>query len=206
MYDIHQLPHPLIDSLSNHGIQPEQVTDLILTHLHFDHTGGTTSYNEHRKIFPTLPNATVHVQKSNWDLANQPSEKDRASYLPENYQCVHDAGLLRLVSGEQEILPGITLLLSNGHTIGQQLVKIGEGKDAILYCGDLVPTRFHLPIPWVMGYDLYPMQTIAEKKVLLPIAAQEEWTLVFEHDPQFAGCKIGWTEQSPVVIHTIESL
>lgn len=199
MFGIEQPAHPLVAALALKGVTPEEVTDIIITHCHFDHIGGATFYDSDHKLHPTLPNAKVHIQKSNWEHANHPNEKDRASYLPENFQPLWDTGLVNLVEGEVEILPGITSLLSNGHTIGQQLVRIGEGKDTVLYCGDLIPTSAHLPIPWVMGYDLFPMTTIEEKKKLLPIVAKEGWRLYFEHDPIRSSCTIDWTERGPKI-------
>ncbi|MDK9699726.1 MAG: MBL fold metallo-hydrolase [bacterium] len=199
LYHIEQTMHPLVTALAAKNIRPEEVTDIITTHLHFDHVGGATMYDANRKLIPTLPNATLHVQRTNWEHAIDPNEKDRASYLPENFLPIKEAGLLHLVDGETEILPGIFVTVSNGHTIGQQTVRVGEGNDAVWYCGDLIPTSAHLPIPWVMGYDLFPMQTIDEKKVLLPIAAKEGWRLFFEHDPHTSSCTIAWTDKGPQI-------
>ncbi len=199
LYGIEQSAHPLVTALASNGIAPEEVTDLIVTHLHFDHVGGATTYDTNRKLVPTLPNAKVHVQKANWEHANDPNEKDKASYLSENFVPLYETGVLNLVEGEREILPGITVIPSNGHTIGQQIIRIGDGKGAVVYCGDLVPTSAHLPIPWVMGYDLFPMTTIEEKKSILPVAAKEGWRLFFEHDPVRSSCTIGWTDRGPVI-------
>lgn len=202
MFDIHQSKSPLEMALKERGVALEDVTDLIITHMHFDHIGGATRYDSNRKLIPTLPNAKVYVQKTNWEHANQPNEKDKASYLSENFLPLEEFGLVDLIDGEKTILPGIHLIPTNGHTIGQQMVKIGEGKHSLLYCGDVVPTSAHLPIPWVMGYDLYPMTTIEEKKEYLPKAAKENWILFFEHDPLIDSCTIQWTEKGPMIAET----
>ncbi|MCX7836214.1 MAG: MBL fold metallo-hydrolase [bacterium] len=199
MYSIQPLYSPLENALLAKGIQPSQVTDVIVTHLHFDHVGGATKYDTNHKLMPTLPNAKVYVQKSNWKHAETPNEKDRASYLQENYLPLYDAGLVVFVEGNQEILPGIQVIETNGHTIGQQLVKIGEGKHSVLYCADMIPTSAHLPLAWVMGYDLYPLTTIEEKKKWLPKAAKEEWILFFEHDPFLHSCTIEWNDKGPLI-------
>lgn len=202
MYAIQPSNSPLENALLQKGIHPESVTDVIITHLHFDHVGGATKYDGNRQLIPTLPNAKFYIQKSNWDHALNPNEKDRASYLPENFLPLYDAGLVEFVEGEREIIPGIRVFAINGHTIGQQIVKIGEGKHSVLYCGDMVPTSAHLPTAWVMGYDLYPMTTIEEKKYWLPKAASEEWILFFEHDPHIDSCFISWTDKGAVVTET----
>ncbi len=202
LYGIEQPVQPLEDALAACNLTPADITDLIVTHLHFDHAGGATKYDLDRNVVPTLPNARVHIQKSNWDHAQHPNEKDRASYLPDNFIPLMEAGLVEMWEGECEILPGVTVIPSNGHTIGQQLVLVGRGYDAVLYCGDLIPTRAHLPIPWVMGYDLYPLTTIEEKKTLLRRASEEQWTLFFEHDPKITSCKIDWTDTGAQVTAT----
>ncbi|MFQ6674233.1 MAG: MBL fold metallo-hydrolase, partial [Fidelibacterota bacterium] len=169
-------------SLRKFGYAAEDVTDVFCTHLHFDHAGGNTRIDEAGRVVPTFPNATYWVQKSNWELANAPSEKDRASYLSENWAVLAENGMIQLVEGEEEFIPGLEVIVTNGHTAGQQLPKISHGNHTILFAGDLFPTVAHLRIPWVMAYDNFPVQTLAEKKALLPRMVRENWILFLEHD------------------------
>lgn len=169
-------------SLDEHGIAVDDVTDVILTHLHFDHAGGAT-YLEDGIAQPTFANATYYVQKDHLTLAQNPSEKDKGSFRAENFEPLLEAGRLKVISGEQELLPGVSLIISNGHTTGQQLVKVSDGASTLVYCADLIPTSSHLPIPYVMSYDIFPVTTISEKKKLLHDASEGDWMLFFEHDP-----------------------
>lgn len=167
-------------SFEQNGIDPEKVTDVILTHLHFDHTGGST-YNKDGKWLPTFPNATYHVQKKHFEWALNPSERDKASFIHDRFMPLMNEGILKLWddSGFNE---HVELIVVNGHTFNQQLVKITDSSNTLLYCGDLIPTSSHIPIPYVMGYDLQPIVTVNEKKELLPRAVEENWLLYFEHD------------------------
>lgn len=173
----------LLRSLNNHGLSPEDITDVILTHLHFDHAGGSTTVKE-GKLVPTFPNAKYYVQEKHWDLSQQPTEKDRGSFMRDDFFPLKDHGVLELVDGEFEIFPGIELIVCNGHTTAQQLPKITDGRRTLLFCCDLFPTTSHLPLPYVMAYDVRPLVTIEEKKKVLGRAYEEQWTLFFEHDPQ----------------------
>jgi glyoxylase-like metal-dependent hydrolase (beta-lactamase superfamily II) len=185
--DIYGIDHTrcsLESSLRKYGFEIDDITDVILTHLHFDHAGGGTYFDREDGILkPTFKNATYYIQGKNLKLAMNPNEKDRASYLPENYQPLIEFGQLEVVDGEFEIFDGIEIITSDGHTIGQQLVKISDGETTLLYCGDLIPTSSHIPIPYVMAYDLQPLLTMEEKRKLLDRAVEENWILFFEHDP-----------------------
>lgn len=169
-------------NLAKAGVKPDDITDVILTHLHFDHAGGATKLVD-GKLVPTFPNATYYVQEANYTWAMSPNAREKASYLKENFTPLMEHSVLKFVNGEQEIFPNVHLILSNAHTHAQQLVRVTDGKKSICYCGDLIPTATHIPLPWVMGYDLYPLEIMAEKKRLLEQAADEHWTLFFEHDP-----------------------
>ncbi len=198
MYAIDTESSNLKRSLAVHGLTPDDVTDVILTHLHFDHAGGATEFQD-GKLVPTFKHARYHVQQRNWDWANQPSEKDRASYLKENFIPLVQAGQLNLLQGEGEILPGISAWLSDGHTIGQQLVKVSDGQQSVIYCADIIPTASHLALPYIMGYDLQPLLTMEEKRRLLTQAAAENWVIVFEHDPQMPACTVKQGEKGIVL-------
>lgn len=189
MYGIDQSQSNLLSSLAQAGLRPEDVTDVILTHLHFDHAGGATCLRDGR-LSPTFPQARYWVQRENWDWALNPSEKDRASYLPENFLPLHESGQLHLLEGPGDIFPGIRARLSQGHTTGQQLIEIYSPEETAIYCADIIPTASHIAVPFVMGYDLRPLQTIAEKKDILADAQTGNWILIFEHDPHIAACRI----------------
>ena len=183
--DIYRIDHTrysLATSLARVSIDPGDITDVILSHLHFDHCGGTTYFADNR-LQLTFPSATHHVQKEQWDWANTPSEKDQASFLPENYTLLIESDNLNLISGQSEIFPGIETIPMWGHTPAMQAIKINLPDRVVLFCSDLIPTASHIPLPWVMAYDNHPITTIKEKNELLPLAHKEEWLLFFEHDP-----------------------
>ncbi|WP_374029078.1 MBL fold metallo-hydrolase [Bdellovibrio bacteriovorus] len=182
MYNIEDSGPSLLKSLAAHGLKPEDIHHVILTHLHFDHAGGATT-EKNGKLVPTFPNAQYWIQKGNLETASHPNLRERASYYPANFQPLLDAGVLNVIEGEKEILPGISVLISNGHTQAQQMVKITDGKTTVLYCGDVVPTSTHVKIPWLMGYDLHPLTLMEEKQKFLSQAADQKWYLFFEHDP-----------------------
>ena len=169
-------------SLARLHLTPDDITDVILTHLHFDHAGGATR-REGERVVPAFPHATYYVQHQHWDAALHPTERDRASFQPDDFMPLHDAGVLRLVDGEQEILPGIRVRLVNGHTTALQCPLVSDGRTSLLYCADLVPLASHLHLPWIMAYDLRPLVTLEEKRKTIERAANEQWVLFFEHDP-----------------------
>lgn len=183
MYGLDPQGPSLLKSLAKQGLKPEDVTDVVLTHLHFDHAGGGTRA-ENGMLVPTFPKARYYVQKANLETATNPNLREKASYFPANYEPLKKAGVLNLIEGDQEnILPGISVLVSNGHTQGHQAVKVSNGKTTLFYCGDIVPTSSHVRLAWVMGYDLQPLKLIEEKQRFLGPAADEKWFLYFEHDP-----------------------
>lgn len=173
----------LISSLNKIGFSPNDIDFVINTHLHFDHAGGNTIIKNNKPV-PTFPNAKYIIQKKEWEAAINPNERTKASYLEENFMPIKEAGLLELVEGDVEILGGIKTILTGGHTLGHQCVFIQSDSKKCLYLGDLVPTTAHIKIPYIMGYDLYPLDTLSKKKELLNKAIEENWLLVFEHDPK----------------------
>lgn len=183
MYNISESGPSLLKSLSKFGVKPEDVTDVILTHLHFDHAGGATT-ERNGQLAPTFPKAKYYVQKTNLETAQKPNLRERASYYAANFQPLIDANQLVIIDGSQEqLLPHISVYVSNGHTQGQQMVKVSDEKTSLLYCGDVVPTSSHVRTAWLMGYDLNPLMLMEEKQKILTPAAQENWYLYFEHDP-----------------------
>ncbi|MCR4416200.1 MAG: MBL fold metallo-hydrolase [Ignavibacteria bacterium] len=180
IYAIENLP---IDAaLIKKGINPEEITDVIITHLHFDHTGGSTKI-ENDRIIPTFSNAKYYIQKSHFDWALNPSDKDRASFIKQDFLPLKEFNQIVFTDGDFKLDDEIEILISNGHTPNQQHLKVSDGTTTLFYCGDLIPTSAHIPYPYVMSYDLYPLTTIEEKKRILPQAFEENWILFFEHDP-----------------------
>ncbi len=185
----------VVAALQQVGIAPEAVTDVILTHLHFDHAGGATRYSDAGEVVPTFPNARYYVQKAQYEWALNPSEKDRASFLAENYVPLFEAGQLELLESDGEIFPGISVITVTGHTPGQQMVRVQGGGQTLLFAADLIPLEPHLSIPWIMAYDLYPLETLQEKKRILQQAVAEDWIIIFEHDPEVPAGRIMQTEK-----------
>jgi glyoxylase-like metal-dependent hydrolase (beta-lactamase superfamily II) len=185
----------LENSLKQVGLSYEDITDVILTHLHFDHTGGSTRIDDDENIIPTFPNATYWLQRQQYDWALSPSDRDRASFMPVNYVPLYEKGCLELLEGERELFPGISVIPVHGHTFGQQLIKVADGSEAVLFCADLCPTAAHIPLPYIMGYDLQPLVTLEEKKNILPRVVEEEWTVFFEHDPNIIMAKVEKTDK-----------
>jgi glyoxylase-like metal-dependent hydrolase (beta-lactamase superfamily II) len=181
-------------SLFNLNISPAEITDVILTHLHFDHAGGSTKI-DNGKIIPTFPNAVYYVQKSNFDWANNPTEKDRASFIKENYVPLFDNGMLKFINGNEQFDDEIEILKMDGHTFGQQLIKIYDSSNILFYSGDLFPYTAHVHVPSLPGFDLQPLITLKEKKNILQQSIEEDWELFFEHDPETISSKVQFTEK-----------
>ena len=172
----------LRDQLKTLGLSPSDIHLVINTHLHFDHAGGDTEFDDHGRPVPAFPKARYLVQKEEWEEANHAHERNQASYMEENFAPLEDRKVLDLVSGEYEVEPGLKVARSGGHTRGHQCVRIESEGETGLYLGDLVPTLSHVPLPYIMGYDLYPVDTLECKREFLTRAAAEDWTLLFQHD------------------------
>lgn len=205
MYGIEQTASHLEQSLARAGCSRETITDVVLTHLHFDHAGGTTR-GEGSERHLTFPNATYHLQRRHWKWAHQPSDKDRGSFRPEDFEPLERSGRLHLIEGATELYPGLHLFISEGHTVGLQLVRLQSDEQTLLYCGDLVPTTAHLKPAWVASYDLYPLTVIEEKKMLLAQAVEDKSILFFEHDPHIAACTVKDGPGGQVVVDQVMSL
>ena len=153
------------------------------THLHFDHAGGNTFRDADGRVRLSFANARYFVQEGEWQWAHRVNERTQASYLPQNYEPVLEAGRLNLLEGEVEVVPGISVLHTPGHCPHHQSVVVRSGDETACFLGDVVPTFAHLPLPWIMGYDVEPLVTLESKRALLPRAAEEGWLLVSTHDP-----------------------
>ena len=172
----------LVDALRDLGVERGDVTDVVLTHLHFDHAGGAVQPTGEL----TFPRAAHWVQRRSWEHAQRPSTRDRGSFRADLIAALRPS----LLDGAHELMPGFDLLVSEGHTPGLQLARIHGGGATLYYCADLVPTAAHLKLAWGMAYDLQPLVVIEEKKALLDRALREDATLVFEHDPRLAACTL----------------
>lgn len=180
----------LVGSLAERGIEPNDVTHVVLTHLHFDHAGGATRPGPAGRPVPTFPNARHLVQGLEWHDATNPNRRTRGSYREDDFRPLEAAGLVDLVDGDAEPLPGVRLLRTGGHTRGHQVVLVESDEHVDAYWADLVPTTTHLNVPYIMGYDLFPLETMERKEELLTRAADEHWTCWFEHDPAVAAGRV----------------
>ena len=172
----------LEDSLAGLGYTPQDVRWVINTHLHFDHAGGNTYRDRRGQVAVSFPRARYVVQRGELDFAHHTNERTAASYLPPNFEPVH----FTLVAGEAEPLPGIHCVPTPGHVPYHQSVLVESGGERLCFLADLVPTSAHLPLPWIMGYDLEPLVTLESKRRLYARAEAEGWLLFFEHDPEVA--------------------
>lgn len=181
---------PLRDQLQARGLSPSDIHLVINTHLHFDHAGGDTEWLEGR-LRPAFPNARYLIQKDEWQDAQHPHERSQASYMEENFAPLEEHKVLELVRGEYEIEPGLKVIRSGGHTRGHQCVVIESEGQTGIFLGDLIPTRSHVPLPYIMAYDLYPMDTLECKRKFYAEAVEKDWTLIFQHDVGRRHAKLG---------------
>ncbi len=172
------------------GVGSEEITIVINTHLHFDHAGGNTRVDEAGRAVPAFRNARYLVSRAEYEHAEAPSDRDRASYLPENWRPLKEAGQLELKEAEYEVVPGLRMETHAGHNRSMQCARLEQGRDTLFGFADLVPMRAHVPFAWIMGFDLYPVETLEAKKKLLPQAAREGWTCLFYHDPDAALARV----------------
>jgi glyoxylase-like metal-dependent hydrolase (beta-lactamase superfamily II) len=182
----------LEDALAVAGFLPRDVKWVINTHLHFDHAGGNTTLDPEleddprRHVRPSYPNATYVVQKGELEFARKANERTRASYLPHNFEPIASANRWRLLEGDGEVLPGLSVRVTPGHVPWLQTVMVRDRGETAAFVSDLIPLTAHLPLPWIMGYDLEPLRTLESKRALVDEAVREGWKLVFEHDPAVA--------------------
>lgn len=178
------------------GYSPKDITIVVNTHLHFDHAGGNTIYSEqlsvcsYQEVVPQFTNARYFVSRSEFEHANNPHERDRASYLRENWQPVIESRQLELKPDNYEVVEGLTMETVRGHSETMQSVRLNRGSETLFSFADLIPTRHHLPLPWIMGYDLYPVETLENKKRLLKQAVEENWLCFFYHDFDSPLCRL----------------
>jgi glyoxylase-like metal-dependent hydrolase (beta-lactamase superfamily II) len=190
--------------LAQLGFKPEDITDVILTHLHFDHAGGSTKTDENQKLQLAFPNAVHHLQKKHWEWGQNPSDRDKASFFPENYNPIKETGHLKLYEGDSKFDDYINFHIVSGHTPHMQLVTVKDDNTKLLFTADLFPLATHLSPPYIMGYDLFPLTTLDEKKKYLPMLSKENWILFFEHDPFTETCRVEMTEKGVKAVDKIE--
>lgn len=196
-------------SLAKHGFTKDDITDMVLTHLHFDHTGGSIEWNEDKsKLVPTFKNATYWVSKAQWEWATKPNKREKASFLGENILPMEESGQLKVVEEEGELFPRFYIKLFNGHTDGQMIPHIEYKGKTVVFMADLLPSTAHIPMPWVMAYDTRPLLTLQEKEVFYKDALENDYVLFFEHDLYNECCTLQATDRGPKVRETflLESL
>ncbi len=172
------------------GLTPDEITIVINTHLHFDHAGGNTTLNHTGTAVPAFSNARYFVSRAEIQHAESPSERDRASYLPDNWIPLRESGQLEAKDADYEVIPGLRMETHAGHNRSMQCWRLDAGGKTLFGFSDLVPMRAHVPSAWIMGYDLYPVETLEAKKKLLPQAVRENWLCLFYHDPDEPLCRI----------------
>lgn len=171
-------------SLNQHGFTTADVTDMVLTHLHFDHCGGSINYNADRtKLEPAFKNATYYCNAKHWEWAMHPNAREKASFLKENIMPIQESGQLKFIDEHSQLISGLSFIEVNGHTEAMMLPVITQGNKTIAFMADLIPSIGHIPLPYVMGYDMRPLETLKEKEQLLNKACDNNWFLFFEHDP-----------------------
>lgn len=176
------------------GCSTKEISIVVNTHLHFDHAGGNTILNSENLIVPQFPNARYFVSKSEYEHAENPSPRDRASYLPENWRPLVEAGQIELKPDEYEVVEGLTMRQMRGHNATMQTFCLRRGTETLFGFADLIPTVHHLSFPWIMSYDLFPLETLEAKENLLPQAIRDNWLCLFYHDFEKPLCCLAQNE------------
>ncbi|MFN7119459.1 MAG: MBL fold metallo-hydrolase [Saprospiraceae bacterium] len=192
----------LFTSLAEKGIQPEAITDVLLTHLHFDHVGGAVKKDSNNNFVPTFPNATYWSNEVHWNWAMQPNEREKASFLKENFVPLQEAGVVQFIDIQKddvEWLPGIHLRFVYGHTEAMMLPIIQYNNHTFIYCADVIPSSYHIGMPYIMSYDVRPLLTLEEKERILMEAVAGKHRLIFEHDPFTASATVTQDERGRII-------
>ncbi|MCB9366804.1 MAG: MBL fold metallo-hydrolase [Calditrichaeota bacterium] len=200
--DIFSIEFPkgsVTDQLALHGVKPDDVTDVIYTHLHFDHAGGTTVLRDGVAV-PLFPKARHYVQSAQYHHGLTRNPRDRASYIDANYEPVREAGLLEFLDADTELFPGLHLHTTSGHTPALQMIRITDGAKTLFFPSDLVPMAAHVPSPYIMSYDLFPLTTLNDKNRWLERAAIENWVIVLEHDPRIEAMTLSKDDRGRIII------
>jgi len=198
MQKIHGMPAKLLDNLQAAGISPEEVDIVINSHLHFDHCGWNTVIKDGKPV-PTFPHAVYYAQEGEWQHAHE-GQRDSVSYLHDNYDPLVESGQMKLLKGDAEIVPGISVRIYPGHTRAMQAILVQSGGQTACYIGDLIPTTAHLDLNWVMGFDLYPLQTIESRKKYYAESIPGKWLTMFTHDPEIPWGYVGKKEDGKMAL------
>ncbi len=201
MRKIYGMPAKLMDSLAAAGVSPEEIDVVINSHLHFDHCGWNT-VRRGDKIVPTFPNAKYYVQRGEWEHSKE-NQRDGMSYISENYDPLIESGQMALLHGDQEILPGISVRVYPGHTRAMQAIVLTSGGKTACYISDLIPTCAHLDLSWVMGFDLYPVESMESRKRYYAEALPEHWLTMFTHDPEVPWGYVEQDEKGKMALRTV---
>ena len=189
IYDINTDQYNIEKSLGKYGFSSEQITDVICTHMHFDHIGGNTKIKS-GEVVPTFPNAKYWISEENWKLANHPSQKDAGSFVEHDWKVLAENQMIEIIDGREPFIEGIETFVTHGHTPGLLHPIVSDGSNKLFYGADIFPMVAHIPIPWVMAYDVQPVLTMEEKQKLLQKMEREDWILFFEHDPHIQACTV----------------
>ena len=189
IYDINTDQYNIEKSLGKYGFSSEQITDVICTHMHFDHIGGNTKIKS-GEVVPTFPNAKYWISEENWKLANHPSQKDAGSFIEHDWKVLAENQMIEIIDGREPFIEGIETIVTHGHTPGLLHPIVSDGSNKLFYGADIFPMVAHIPIPWVMAYDVQPVVTMEEKQKLLQKMEREDWILFFEHDPHIQACTV----------------
>ena len=189
IYDINTDQYNIEKSLGKYGFSSEQITDVICTHMHFDHIGGNTKIKS-GEVVPTFPNAKYWISEENWKLANHPSQKDAGSFIEHDWKVLAENQMIEIIDGREPFIEGIETFITHGHTPGLLHPIVSDGSNKLFYGADIFPMVAHIPIPWVMAYDVQPVVTMEEKQKLLQKMEREDWILFFEHDPHIQACTV----------------
>ena len=190
----------LHSSLKNHGFSSDDITDVFLTHLHFDHCGGSVKWNKDRTSFEmTFKNARYWTNKDHWEWATFPNNREKASFLKENIIPIQESGHLNFIEEDQNIFPNISLLFVNGHTEAQMIPHISYKGKKIVFAADLLPSTGHIPLPYIMGYDTKPLVTLSEKERFLNHAVDQDYIIFLQHDNSIECCTLRRNEKGVVL-------
>lgn len=189
IYDINTDQYNIEKSLGKYGFSSEQITDVICTHMHFDHIGGNTKIKS-GEVVPTFPNAKYWISEENWKLANHPSQKDAGSFIEHDWKVLAENQMIEIIDGREPFIEGVETIVTHGHTPGLLHPIVSDGSNKLFYGADIFPMVAHIPIPWVMAYDVQPVVTMEEKQKLLQKMEREDWILFFEHDPHVQACTV----------------
>lgn len=184
-------PETLLASLAARGLTPEDIDHVVLSHCDFDHLGGATWRDANGVIRPTFPRATVHIHHLEWDDLTHPNERAKGTYLKENWEALAEAGVVHRVQQDGEIVPGISMFHTGGHTRGHVVIQVGHGAESAVYLGDLMPSRHHLNPLWVMAYDNFPLTSIEQRSRWLKELAARGAYLLFYHDVEWGAARLG---------------